>query len=201
MWEIAGKAAAASSRLAAYAARMARIELVQGNIVAQYVDAIVNAANASLLGGGGVDGAIHRAAGPALLEECRAIPTDARGQRCPTGEVRVTGAGKLRARVVIHGVGPVYRDAEAETCDRLLGSLHEKALVAAVQHGCSTIAVPAISTGAYRFPVPRAARIAITAVRSYLTRTRADLTVRFVLFSPEDLDVFRKALGADSVEI
>src|SRR5262245_38597996 len=129
------------------------IELVQGNIVDQDVDAIVNAANSSLLGGGGVDGAIHRAAGPQLLAECRALGG------CPTGEARITKGYRLAARHVIHTVGPVYhgraRDAE------LLASAYRSSLALAVQHGVATIAFPSISTGLYGYPLGEAAPIAL----------------------------------------
>src|SRR5437870_4524040 len=125
-----------------------RIELTLGNIVEQAVDAIVNAANSTLAGGGGVDGAIHRAAGPGLLEECLRLPEDEQGRRCPTGEVRVTGAGKLSARWVIHAVGPVYSERAPEKAHQQLRQVHLRALDAAVEKSCVSVAFPAISTGA-----------------------------------------------------
>jgi len=172
-----------------------RVELVRGNIAEQDVDAIVNAANTRLLGGGGVDGAIHRAAGPGLLAECEALEADAEGRRCPTGEVRVTGAGKLPARHVVHGVGPVYDERRADRSDELLAAVHRRALAAAVERGDRSVAFPAISTGAYRFPVERAARVALAATRRFVEEHPGKLDlVRFVLFSESDLDAFASAL-------
>jgi O-acetyl-ADP-ribose deacetylase len=171
------------------------IELVCGNIVAQRVDAIVNAANTKLCGGGGVDGAIHRAAGKALAQECRRFPADADGRRCPTGEVRVTGAGDLPAKVVLHAVGPFYNARSADRCEALLRAAHENALAAAAERGCRTVAFPAISTGAYRFPVDRAAAVALSAVAEFLTRHGAPAVVRFVLFKQPHFEAFREALS------
>src|SRR5262245_6408163 len=135
------------------------VELIQGNIVDQDVDAIVNAANSSLLGGGGVDGAIHHAAGPELLAECRTIGG------CPTGEARITKGYRLKARYIIHTVGPIYhsrpRDAE------LLASAYHSSLELAAQHGIRTIAFPSISTGAYGYPLGEAAPIALHTVAEY----------------------------------
>ena len=175
----------------------ARIELVKGNIVEQEVDAIVNAANTKLLGGGGVDGAIHRAAGPELLEECRALPEDEEGRRCPTGEVRVTEGYDLPARLVIHGVGPVYDEARATRADALLRKVHEGALVAARERECRSVAFPAISTGVYRFPVDRAASIALATTREFLGGSPGSVElVRFVLFSDGHLAAFEAAAAA-----
>jgi O-acetyl-ADP-ribose deacetylase (regulator of RNase III) len=171
-----------------------RIELVVGNIVEQQTDAIVNAANTQLSGGGGVDGAIHRAAGKALMEECLALPADEQGRRCPTGEVRVTGAGKLPARHVIHAVGPFFNARYADKADRQLREVHENSLTAAVRHGCHSVVVPAISTGAYRFPVDRAATIAVLSVAEFLRRNQTPEVVRFVLFTQGHFNVFRTAL-------
>src|SRR5262249_23175745 len=131
-----------------FQAEHGRIELVLGNIVEQEVDAIVNAANTKLAGGGGVDGAIHRAAGPTLKQECLSLPADESGRRCRTGEVRVTGAGDLPARWVIHAVGPFYSERYAEKARRQLREVHQRALEAAAAKGCRSVALPAISTGA-----------------------------------------------------
>ena len=175
---------------------MATIELVIGNIVEEKVDAIVNAANSTLSGGGGVDGAIHRRAGPGLLEECLALPEDERGRRCPTGEVRVTGAASLQARYVIHAVGPVYDGAHPDRSAELLRSVHKHALTRAAELGCETIAFPAISTGAYRYPVEAAARIALGVTERFLLAHPGSLkTVRFVLFGPEHYEIFCAVLG------
>jgi O-acetyl-ADP-ribose deacetylase (regulator of RNase III) len=173
-----------------------RIELVKGNIVEQKVDALVNAANTTLAGGGGVDGAMHRAAGSALLEECLKLPEDENGKRCPTGDVRVTGAGKLSARWVVHAAGPYYNERSADKARVQLRQVHERALQAAVARGCRTVAFPAISTGAYRFPIADAAAIALAAVREHLRQPQSLEVVRFVLFTQKDLEVFRTALEA-----
>lgn len=167
----------------------ARLELVCGDITRQATDAIVNAANASLLGGGGVDGAIHRAGGPAILEECRRLGG------CPTGEARITAAGRLPARVVIHAVGPRYRDGRQGE-PALLASAYRHSLALALSRGLRSVAFPSISTGAYGFPIADAALIALEAVRAVLEEEpgRLDL-VRFVLFSSSDLRVYEKALA------
>lgn len=171
-----------------------RIELVLGNIVEQTVDAIVNAANTKLTGGGGVDGALHRAAGPRLKEECLLLPADENGRRCPTGEVRVTGAGNLSARWVIHAVGPFYNERYADKARQQLRQVHQKALEEAAARDCRSVAFPAISTGAYRFPLPEAAQIALAAAREHLQGPRPVEVVRFVLFKPARLEVFRTSL-------
>ena len=140
---------------------MTRLEVCKGDITKLEVDAIVNAANESLLGGGGVDGAIHRAAGPELLAETRTLGG------CPTGEARITRGYHLPAKWVIHAVGPVWRGGKGNE-DELLASAYRHALKLAAEHGVRTIAFPAISTGAYRFPKQRAARIAVNTVRDFL---------------------------------
>jgi O-acetyl-ADP-ribose deacetylase (regulator of RNase III) len=149
------------------------IELVQGNIVDQDLDAIVNAANSTLLGGGGVDGAIHRAAGPELLAECRTIGG------CPTGEARITKGYRLNARHVIHTVGPVYRGRSRDA--EQLASAYRSSLQLSSQHGIRTIAFPSISTGAYGYPLAEAAPIALQTVGDYLVTHPEIEMARFVL--------------------
>jgi O-acetyl-ADP-ribose deacetylase (regulator of RNase III) len=139
----------------------ARIEVVEGDITQQAVDAIVNAANESLLGGGGVDGAIHRAAGPQLLAECRTLGG------CPTGEARITPGFNLPARHIIHTVGPVWHGGTHNE-DELLARCYRGSLALAVQYGLKTIAFPSISTGAYGFPMERATHIAVSEIRKFL---------------------------------
>jgi O-acetyl-ADP-ribose deacetylase (regulator of RNase III) len=156
----------------------ARLVVVEGNIVHQDVDAIVNAANTSLLGGGGVDGAIHRAAGPELLEACRAIGG------CPTGEARITPGFRLKARHVIHTVGPVWNGG-ARRERELLASAYERSLELAVAHDLRTIAFPAISTGVYRFPADEAARIALETTARFLAASSLPELVTFVCFGAE----------------
>jgi O-acetyl-ADP-ribose deacetylase (regulator of RNase III) len=160
-----------------------RIELILGDITHQDVDAIVNAANTTLLGGGGVDGAIHRAGGPAILAECRRLGG------CATGDAKITTGGRLTARHVIHTVGPVYRDGRHREPE-LLASAYRRSLEVASEHGLRRIAFPSISTGAYGYPIRDAARVALRTVAEYL-RGQADIElVRFVLFSDGDLAVY-----------
>ncbi len=160
------------------------LELVRGDIVAQDVDAIVNAANTTLLGGGGVDGAIHRAGGPAIVAECRTLGG------CATGDAKMTGGGRLRARHVIHAVGPIYRDGRHGEAD-LLASAYRRSLETAAAAGLGSIAFPSISTGAYRFPIHDAAGIALGTTSTFLASASHALTlVRFVLFSDADLAVY-----------
>jgi O-acetyl-ADP-ribose deacetylase (regulator of RNase III) len=158
-----------------------RIEIVQGDITKLAVDAIVNAANSSLLGGGGVDGAIHRAAGPELLEACRKLGG------CPTGEARLTEGYRLPARYVIHAVGPVWTGGNNDE-DALLASAYRASLTLAVRHGLRSIAFPAISTGAYGFPLERAVPIALNTVQAFLEN---DQTLQRVIMVCFDADVYQ----------
>ncbi len=164
------------------------IEVLQGDITAQAVDAIVNAANGSLMGGGGVDGAIHRAGGPAILEECKRVRANQYPDGLPTGEAVATTAGDLPARWVIHTVGPVY--AKSEDRSALLTSCHVQSLRVADELGARSIAFPAISTGVYGYPLAEAAPLALAAVRDADTRVQE---VRFVLFDEPALKAFRSA--------
>ena len=170
-----------------------RMIVVEGDITAQKVDAIVNAANTSLLGGGGVDGAIHRAAGPALLEECRTL------NGCAIGEARITNGYRLPARWVIHTVGPVWRGGRNQE-DELLARCYRNSLALAVQHDVRTIAFPSISTGAYGFPLERATRIAVSEVRRFLETDDSIKKVIFVCFGEQAyrtyLDVVRELNSA-----
>ncbi len=167
----------------------------RGDISKWWADAVVNAANSSLLGGGGVDGAIHRAAGPSLLEACREVVRRQGG--CRTGEAVVTAAGNLRARFVIHTVGPVWDEATpAETLDGLLARCYSESLRLAVEQGACSIAFPCISTGVYRFPADRAAKIATRTVRAALEGGSPLMHVDFVCFSNRDLALYREALTA-----
>jgi O-acetyl-ADP-ribose deacetylase (regulator of RNase III) len=168
------------------------IELVLGDITRQEVDAIVNAANSTLLGGGGVDGAIHRAGGPAILEECIAIRAE-RGE-CPTGEAVLTGGGRLPARHVIHAVGPVWRGGDQGEPE-LLASCYRNSLRIAAENGFRTVAFPSISTGIYGYPVSLAATKAVATVASFLSsEPTAPSRVRFVLFDAMTFATYAGAL-------
>jgi O-acetyl-ADP-ribose deacetylase (regulator of RNase III) len=163
------------------------IRLVQGDITTFHGDAIVNAANQSLLGGGGVDGAIHRAGGPAILEETRRLGG------CPTGEARITGAGRLHVRYVIHAVGPVWRGG-GHGESQLLASAYRSSLRLAEEKGLTSIAFPSISTGAYGYPVREAARIALRTVVEHCRRAASPASITFFLFTQDTLGAYEEVL-------
>lgn len=175
----------------AYAQAMpGQITLHLGDITTDpLADVIVNAANSSLLGGGGVDGAIHRAAGPELLHECRAL------DGCATGDAKITGAGRLRARHVIHAVGPVWQGGSAGEAE-LLASCYRRAIELAASQGCAHVALPAISTGVYRFPLPAAARVALTTVLESIDDHPVVEEGRFWLLHQRSYATFADALAA-----
>jgi O-acetyl-ADP-ribose deacetylase (regulator of RNase III) len=166
-----------------------RMTVVEGDITRLGVDAIVNAANSSLLGGGGVDGAIHRAAGPGLLAECRTLGG------CPTGEARITGGHDLRARHVVHTVGPVYGNQPPEEAERLLRSCYLESLRLAAEAGLETIAFPGISTGVYGYPKAEACAAAASAVAGWLAAHDLPRVVTFCCFSAVDAALYRARLG------
>jgi len=165
-----------------------RIELIRGDITKLKVDAIVNAANTSLLGGGGVDGAIHRAAGPGLLEVCRLLGG------CKTGEAKVTKGYKLPAQFVIHTVGPVWGIGDREE-ESLLAACYRNSLAQATIHDCKTVAFPNISTGVYHFPKELAARIAIREVKNYLSENNIPDKVIFVCFDDENFSIYQNLVN------
>jgi O-acetyl-ADP-ribose deacetylase (regulator of RNase III) len=165
------------------------LELVEGDITQQDTDAIVNAANPSLLGGGGVDGAIHRAGGPQILEECRRLGG------CETGDAKITGAGRLKARYVIHAVGPVYGREGPERAAALLSSAYRRSLEVAAEHGVKSIAFPSISTGAYGYPIQEAAPIALKTAADFIRAHAGPIhLVRFVLYGRQAYDAYQQAL-------
>jgi O-acetyl-ADP-ribose deacetylase (regulator of RNase III) len=173
-----------------------KIVITKGDITQADTEAIVNAANPSLMGGGGVDGAIHRAGGPAILEECKKIVAE-KGP-CRTGHAVITTGGNLKARYVIHTVGPRWMGGNADE-DALLRQAYLSCLELAAAHGIKSVAFPAISTGAYRFPKDRATKIALSTVLEYIKEKPLD-EVRFVLFSDEDLSVYARTWEALSRE-
>jgi O-acetyl-ADP-ribose deacetylase (regulator of RNase III) len=169
-----------------------RIRIERGDITRLAVDAMVNAANSALAGGGGVDGAIHRAGGPTLMQELDAIREREGG--CATGSAVVTGAGNLPAKFVFHAVGPVYRDGRRGEAE-LLASCYRTCMELAVEHGARTISFPAISTGVYGYPSQDAAEIAVRAVRAFLAKSEAIDAVVFVLFDSASEKTYRRLLG------
>jgi len=176
------------------------LELVEGDITRQDTDAIVNAANPYLAGGGGVDGAIHRAGGPEILAECRKLGG------CPTGEAKITTGGRLKARYVIHAVGPVYWQEGPERAAELLSSAYRRSLEVAAESGLRSVAFPSISTGAYGYPLADAAPVALQAVIDYLSaHGEGGLElVRFVLYGRQAFDVYKQTLlrmSGDQVRI
>jgi O-acetyl-ADP-ribose deacetylase (regulator of RNase III) len=175
---------------------MHRLRIVLGDITQLTVDAIVNAANERMLGGGGVDGAIHAAAGPELLEACRAVPEVRPGVRCPTGEARITPAFLLPARFVVHTVGPVWHGGDRGERE-LLASCYRESLTLAASHGARSIAFPSISTGAFRFPVDAASRIAVRETLSFFAAQPAFEAIVLVAFRREDAEILRLAFASE----
>jgi len=163
------------------------LELKEGDITRQRVDGIVNAANSRLAGGGGVDGAIHRAGGETIMEECRRIGS------CPTGQAVVTGAGRLKAKKVIHAVGPIYHDGHRGEAS-LLSSAYASAFNRAVENGLTSVATPSLSTGAYGYPIDEAARVALSTALDFLKGHPGLELVRFVLFGEEAYGVYERTL-------
>ena len=166
------------------------LELVTGDITRQTTDAIVNAANSRLAGGGGVDGAIHRAGGPSIMAETR----QKYPQGCPTGEAVITGAGQLPARYVIHAVGPIWNGGQSREAEQL-ASAYRKSLEAAVAQQCQSVALPSLSTGAYAYPVALAAHTALATVVAFLREHQQPSLVRFVLFDRGTYEAYARALG------
>ncbi len=166
------------------------LTLMKGDITVQDTEAIVNAANSSLMGGGGVDGAIHRAGGPDILEQCKRVVAEIGS--LPAGDAVITTGGRLKAKYVIHTVGPIWRDGKKNESE-LLESAYRSSLSIAAEKGIKSIAFPSISTGAYRFPIERAAEIALSTVIEFLRNAPIE-EVRFVLFSEEDYGIYARAL-------
>lgn len=176
----------------------ARLSLVQGDITRQDTDAVVNAANSGLLGGGGVDGAIHRAGGPAILEECRRIRAEQ--GTLPAGQAVITTGGRLKARYVIHTVGPVWRGGRSKEAE-LLASAYRESLKLAVSAGLRSVSFPSISTGAYAYPVAEAAEVALRTVSDFLRREGKPEQVVFVLFSDPVYQAYGQALKKLAAEL
>ncbi|RZJ72121.1 O-acetyl-ADP-ribose deacetylase [Flavobacterium sp.] len=171
---------------------MEKIKVVKGDITKVETDAIVNAANSSLLGGGGVDGAIHSAGGPQILEDCRKIVSRQGG--CKTGEAVITTAGNLPAKFVIHTVGPVWNGGKGNPSEKL-ANCYRNSLALAVENDCKSIAFPNISTGIYGYPKPDAAKVAVQAVREFLSKNRSEIEVTFVCFDDGNKAVVERELS------
>jgi O-acetyl-ADP-ribose deacetylase (regulator of RNase III) len=175
-------------------AALSRMRVVRGDITQVDADAVVNAANPSLMGGGGVDGAIHRAGGPVILEECRAIRRTMYQDGLPTGGAVMTGGGALKARYVIHTVGPIWRGGQHGEAE-LLRRAYRSCMALALEKGLRSIAFPSISTGVYGYPVEEASRVAVGAVREFLNESDWEGAVIFVAFSDRDYEVYARALA------
>ncbi|MGV3509113.1 MAG: O-acetyl-ADP-ribose deacetylase [Sphingobacteriaceae bacterium] len=171
-----------------------KISVLQGDITTIGIDAIVNAANSTLLGGGGVDGAIHRAGGPKILEECKEIV--AREGNCKTGDAVITNGGNLPAKYVIHTVGPVWQGGNKEEAEKL-SNCYRNSLELAVKHGVSSVAFPNISTGVFGFPKEEAAKIAVETVNSFLAEDQHIEKVLFICFDDENFKLYNDLLSAD----
>lgn len=167
----------------------ATVTVIQGDITKEKVDAIVNAANTTLLGGGGVDGAVHRAGGPAILAECKKLGG------CATGDAKITTGGNMPARHVIHTVGPVYRDGKHGEPE-LLASCFRRSMEVATQNGLKSIAFPAVSCGVYGYPLSDAAQVAVETVAAFLEESSGIETVRFVMFTTDTYEAFKEAVEA-----
>jgi O-acetyl-ADP-ribose deacetylase len=174
---------------------MQRLQIVTGDITRQQVDAIVNAANERMLGGGGVDGAIHAAAGPELLQACRAVAEVRPGVRCPTGEARITPGFRLHARFVVHTVGPVWRGGTSGEHEMLTSCYRQSSAIAAA-HGARSIAFPAISTGVFGFPIELASGIAVQEIAAFLEANPVFEKALLVAFRDEDARTLRRAIDA-----
>lgn len=177
-----------------------RIRILQGDITDQDADAIVNAANSSLMGGGGVDGAIHRRGGPEILEECKLIRRDEWPDGLPAGEAVITSGGKLKARRVIHTVGPIWRGG-SENEGEILANCYRNSLRIAATQGLRGVAFPSISTGAYGYPIRQASRTALRTVKEHAEKQGGPAEVAFVLFTEGDLEVYLRALRELQAEV
>lgn len=170
------------------------INIKQGDITLEKVDAIVNAANNTLLGGGGVDGAIHRAGGRIILEQCKKIGG------CPTGEARITTAGNLQAKYVIHTVGPIYTDGSRDEA-KLLYNAYNNSLKLALEYNLKSISFPSISTGAYAYPIEEAVQIVLRAVKDFIMDVKGLEEINFILFSKEDYDIYLRVFSENFKQI